>query len=54
MDEPEPPKLSQSLETLIDTGLFRHLSEDQQNDIVFEMIKDHDEYAKNVMDYYNA
>ena len=52
MDEPEAPKLSQSLETLIETGLFNHLSDETQNEIILNLIIGHDKYAEKVSDYY--
>lgn len=54
MNDPQPPKLSQSLETLINTGLFRQLSDEKQNGIIMNMIKDHDEYVKKITEFYEG
>ncbi len=54
MNEPEPPNLNQSIETLMSTSNFQHLSEEIQNEIIFYLIKDHDNYKKKVTNFYGG
>ncbi len=51
MNEPEPPKLSPSLKMLINSSLFKHLSDEKQSEILIGTIKSHNGYAEMTMDY---